>query len=434
MTEDKFYAKGVNFYNKQKYRAASRNFEKVIQSNPEFEMAWLYKSKSLYALEKYEEAKLYIDRAIELNPTSVDSLLFKVELSLKFGSYEEALKYCNEALKIHPNKYWLQMAYVHERFKNFKKALEIIEKALTYNPNSKKLLRIKSVIQNGLEYGNNYYIPVASSSLLKLIPPEDEIIYSTNLRLTWEVGTELSFTRAGAGLLEPHSSDSIFIGHTVTFFTDALITHEGLALLMPSIATNEPPSFKYLPWSKVSLSRKGKMILSNGITCALNPLWYYEPKEIFEERLKFFYPFIINRRYNYTKECLEKAKSFAELEENEKAIQWIKKGYKSNVFSPRFDLKDKLMTIEGSIHTKIRVDEKKMIEELDVMLINFLKINAGKAFASHSLLERLEKVIENSEMLEYLQNNIEGILNKLLFNGKIQSNQHEGELYYFLEL
>ncbi|MFX1574258.1 MAG: tetratricopeptide repeat protein [Promethearchaeota archaeon] len=446
MTEDKFYKKGIYFYNKKKYRTASRNFEKAIQSKPEFEKAWLYKGKSLYALENYGEAKVCIDRAIELNPTSVDSLLFKVELSLKIGTYEEALKYCNEALKIHPNKYWLQMAYIHERFKNFKEALECIEKALTYNPNSKKLLRLKLVMLNGLEYGDNYYIPVARSSLLKIIPPEDEIIYSTNLCITWKIRPE-DQERASAltvlsALIHPLLASMEMIIHIEqdkgTFFTDALITYEGLALLMPSIFTNEPdwkpkpPSFKYLHWNKVSLSSGGEMTLGSVLRCNLNPIWYYEPREIFERRKKFFYSYITKRRYYYTKNCLENAKSCTQREENEKAMQWIKKGYRSNVYHHKLDLNDELIAIEGSIHRKKRFDKKKMVEEIDVILTNYLKKNEGKAFTSHSLLEKLDNVIENSEILEHLQDNIEGILNRLLFNGKIHSNRHEGKVYYFL--
>ena len=130
--------------------------------------------------------------------------------------------------------------------------------------------------------------------------------------------------------------------------------------------------------------------------------------------------------------CIEKAKSYSQLEENEKALQWIKKGYRSNVYHHKLDLNDELMVIEGSIHKKKRVDVKKMIEEIDVILTNYLKKNEGKAFTSNVLLGILENVFENSEILEYLQNNIEGILNRLLFNGKIQSNHHDGKVYYFL--
>ncbi|MFX1575048.1 MAG: hypothetical protein ACFFB0_20110 [Promethearchaeota archaeon] len=79
-----------------------------------------------------------------------------------------------------------------------------------------------------------------------------------------------------------------------------------------------------------------------------------------------------------------------------------------------------------------RNETKKIIEELDVIVINYFKTNADKAFTSQFILERLEKDIENSEMLEYLQNNIEGVLNRLLFNGKIQSKKHEGKMYYFI--
>ena len=143
--------------------------------------------KALYAINNFEDAIISIDRALELNSSLADSWLTKMYILLRFNKYEEALNCCNEALKIHPNKYWLQMAYVHEQFKHFKEALECVDKALTLDPNNSKAKRIKFALLNTRKYGRNYYIPITRSPLLDIIPPEDEIIYSTMIEITWNV-------------------------------------------------------------------------------------------------------------------------------------------------------------------------------------------------------------------------------------------------------
>lgn len=143
--------------------------------------------KALYALRKFEDAITCINRALELNSSSADSWLTKMYILLCYNQYEEALNCCNEALKIHPNKYWLQMAHVHEQFKHFKEALECIDKALAHDPNDSKAQRLKIALLNGISYGKNYHIPIARSPLLDIISVEDDIIYSTRIRMNWKV-------------------------------------------------------------------------------------------------------------------------------------------------------------------------------------------------------------------------------------------------------
>lgn len=49
------------------------------------------------------------------------------------------------------------------------------------------------------------------------------------------------------------------------------------------------------------------------------------------------------------------------------------------------------------------VDYLKMSRELDEIIINFLNLNKGNAFTPDSLLKRITRDIQNTDMLEYLQ-------------------------------
>jgi len=78
------------------------------------------------------------------------------------------------------------------------------------------------------------------------------------------------------------------------------------------------------------------------------------------------------------------------------------------------------------------VDYVNVIKDLEEIFINFLNLNKGKAFTPDSLLKRVKKDIQNSDMLDYLQKNIEGVLNKLAFSYLIDMHEHEGIKYYLM--
>jgi hypothetical protein len=73
-----------------------------------------------------------------------------------------------------------------------------------------------------------------------------------------------------------------------------------------------------------------------------------------------------------------------------------------------------------------------MIRDLETIIINFLKLHKGIAYTPNSLLKRVKKDIQNSDMFDYLQKNIEGVLNKLAFSYLIDMHEHEGIKYYLM--
>lgn len=441
MPKDEFYTKGVFLFKKRKYLAAINNFNNVFEGNLNFEMALLYKSKAHYILKNYEWAKLNVDKILGINPNSVNALLLKIRILLVIGPYEEALECGNKLLEIRPNKYWLQLAYIHERFKNYENALDCAEKELLYNPNSDKALRAKLVLQNALKYGENFYIPIVRSRLLKMIPPDEEIICSTSIRLSWKIKISdgKNFYRPGRGLLWHAISHYL---HTEkdegTFITDVLITPKGWVLLRPSMITEErdrmkkPFKFEYIPWKNITFISESEMTLNNFFKCELAHLPYFESVDDFENRKNSFYSEIKKIRHQYTKKCIENAIDYLKNNEYEKALQYVELGWNCNVSLPQFDLSNDLRDIESTLLKQKEEKRRQMFEEFESILINYLQQHKEQAFTSQSLMKRLKDYIRVPELQELFIQNAEGLLNKLIFNNKIKSTKREGDLFYFI--
>lgn len=118
-------------------------------------------ARSYSALERYDEAKMWLDKAIKEAPHLRDPLIEKALLEYNQQNWQEVIKCCEDALKI-DSKY---KSYINEQFswdhtvydllsiayyynKDFNKALINIEKALLINPNEKRLINNKKLIEN----------------------------------------------------------------------------------------------------------------------------------------------------------------------------------------------------------------------------------------------------------------------------------------------
>lgn len=265
------YDDGMELLDQEKYYKAIYKFNKAIKENPESSDAWHGKGCALFAYnnispkrrtpKKYEEAMKYIDKAIELNPKKKNYWFHKIQILNLIGPYEDAVKSCYEALRIEPNKFWLETAITHDCFKHYQEAIECIDKHrlnLPQGQNKFTLLeqieqvkKMKSGLESGLKYGDNFYVPVIEAllQLSKAIPLKSEIIYSTKMKITWTS----HYTRYRG---QPQK-------HTAWLITKVLITPEGFACWFPtrrrpsskSISPNHSPVF--IPWSEARLPRRG---------------------------------------------------------------------------------------------------------------------------------------------------------------------------------
>jgi hypothetical protein len=70
---------------------------------------------------------------------------------------------------------------------------------------------------------------------------------------------------------------------------------------------------------------------------------------------------------------------------------------------------------------------------VDDIIISFLRANSGKAFTPESLVKRIEGNFQNPDQLKYFQKNTQGLLNRLTFSFKINTEEYNGTNYYFIE-
>ncbi|MFX1574539.1 MAG: tetratricopeptide repeat protein [Promethearchaeota archaeon] len=418
MPEDNTYKEGYQLYLQKKYKSAIRKFDKVIKKDPDFDLAWIYKGMSYYFMRKYDFAKKSAERALELNPSIPEPWKIKINILIEDGDYEEAIKNCQEALTIGVNEVWLQLAFVYEYRKNYKEALECAKKALIYDPSNKIIHRVKLVLENALKFGKYYYKPVTRSPLLMVIPPEDDIIYSTIMKITWR-GPRKKTTRIGTKLVYEKFMQT----------TDVLMTHKGFALNKPY------KGYYYESWSNADFSLRGKMTIAPAFDCKLIRDPRFETEETYARRYSAFHHLIINLRYKYSQECLEKARIFEQQNDLTNGLKNAEAGLSSNVKTPeKYNLYKELKNVKSTILEKQLNETEKYSNKVDEKLANYFNSNKGRAFTIQALLNRLEDIIEDSEARDYCRRNIENILARLIFNGTIKGTKKEGITYFFTEI
>ena len=111
-------------------------------------------------LKRYEETKMWLDKAINEAPYLRDAYIERALLEYELENWKNVELYCNKALEIktHPKTYineifsWnhtvydlLSLSYFHQ--KNFEKALENVNKALSLSPNDERLIKNKHIIE-----------------------------------------------------------------------------------------------------------------------------------------------------------------------------------------------------------------------------------------------------------------------------------------------
>ena len=306
--------------------------------------------------------------------------------------------------------------------------------------------------KTGPNHAANYHVPINRESLDDVIPADNEIIYSTNMSIQYNIrnvndirglkhpgttGYLLGGLTGAAVSVLAHRLAKIMVNFRGNYKTDALITHEGIALNLPSFEQKKkkvkmlPPNPQYVLWSNINFSMNGILSIESVFNCELNFVPEFETEEKFINRREYFYENVTNLRRSYTAECLKSAIVSLDLNDNRKALKWIERGLKSNVYRSEFDYYDEFNSLKAQIVKEERENKLIMVEEIDKFLVKYLQSNAGKAFTAKSIMKRLVDELDNREWLEYLGRNIEGVLNRLTSNGAIKSNQHLGGIFFF---
>ncbi|MFX1378721.1 MAG: hypothetical protein ACFFA4_06470 [Promethearchaeota archaeon] len=74
----------------------------------------------------------------------------------------------------------------------------------------------------------------------------------------------------------------------------------------------------------------------------------------------------------------------------------------------------------------------KFIEECQSFINYYLGTNKGKSFTANSLLKKINEIVQNPELKEYLAENFKHIMEQMLIKNTVGSYEKNGETYYNL--
>jgi hypothetical protein len=250
-----------------------------------------------------------------------------------------------------------------------------------------------------------YNVPI-NESLKEIIPFGQKIVFSTYISVMYKIAKgsgakqgALTFLLTGnvVGAIVTSKMASNFHGF---YYTDALATNEGLALNLPSFywinngkkMKRKQPNPKFISWRNIDFpstdSSQGSFEIDLTYKCHLIHNKNYGSREQFNVHKEQFL------------KCIPKIRN-----------ECIKQHMKTAQFARNLD--------------------KIQLENVGQFVLNFLQGHPRKAFTYESLMKRLKTEIDNQEWLDYLEIYLKRILNRFLFTGEIEFNEHEGTLFYF---
>ncbi|MFX0033770.1 MAG: tetratricopeptide repeat protein, partial [Candidatus Hermodarchaeota archaeon] len=158
---DAWINKGIELLRIKHDSEALESFERAIELNSKSGKAWTLKAVALRGLRQVDEAIECFDKAIELDPEDFNGYFEKAQTLVTLRRIDDAVNLCDEALEAIPNSHELLFLKGHllGLKKDFKQALEYIDKALKIKPDFKPAQEAKKI----------------ASEMLKVHPPEEEV-------------------------------------------------------------------------------------------------------------------------------------------------------------------------------------------------------------------------------------------------------------------
>ena len=110
-------------------------YDKAIELDPKYAVAYKSKGNTLYKLHKYEEALEWYDKAIALNPGYADAYYGKGHTLNLLQRYEEAIKSLDTAIGLNPaeSTHYNSKVYALTKLENFDAVLECLEKLIEHS-------------------------------------------------------------------------------------------------------------------------------------------------------------------------------------------------------------------------------------------------------------------------------------------------------------
>jgi len=168
-TAEDFYKAGVDLFKRGQYREAIIQFEKAIQMDPNYGLAYLYLGRSYLNLGQWSDSISPLRDALRLSPDEskkqvvdvlMEALIGAASYELKMGNYQNAIGYLKDALQLLPqsekakqNLYGTLVEYGGKLLSqgNTQQAIGAFSEAIKLSPNDLNayLGLAKSFLKNG---------------------------------------------------------------------------------------------------------------------------------------------------------------------------------------------------------------------------------------------------------------------------------------------
>lgn len=145
---EEFLSRGNLFFNLGNFSEALKAYDKAIELEPNFVVAWINKGIVLGKFGNHEEAIKYLDKAIELDPYDDLAWYNKGVAFGKLGRHDEVLKFMDEVIKLKSNDAgaWMNKGVSLDRLGRYNEALIAYDEAIGIRPDYAKAWISKGVV------------------------------------------------------------------------------------------------------------------------------------------------------------------------------------------------------------------------------------------------------------------------------------------------
>ena len=132
-----YTSRGNDFFYKSEYEKALKAYDKAIELDPNYAMAWFNKGTALGKLSRHEKALKAYDKAIELDPNYAMAWFNKGTALGKLSRHEKSLKAFDKAIELGPNyaMAWCNKGAALGKLSRHEDAMKAFDKAIELDPN-----------------------------------------------------------------------------------------------------------------------------------------------------------------------------------------------------------------------------------------------------------------------------------------------------------
>ncbi|MDJ0799544.1 MAG: tetratricopeptide repeat protein, partial [Calothrix sp. MO_167.B12] len=178
-----WYNRGVNLENLERYEEAIASYDKALEFQPDYYLAWYNRGVNLGNLGRYEEAIASYDKAVAIKPDK-DEAWYNRGIALgNLGRYEEEIASFDKAVAIKPDKdeAWYNRGIALGNLGRYEEAIASYDKAIEIKPDNDSAWYNRGTVLDEL---GRYEDAIASyDKAIEIKPDDHEVWYSRGIAL-----------------------------------------------------------------------------------------------------------------------------------------------------------------------------------------------------------------------------------------------------------